>query len=292
MSSSPSPPPAFGTPSVVVTGTSTGIGRAAALFLDREGFRVFAGVRRAEDAESLRREASARVTPLMLDVTDAAAIALAAKSVGEELGQAGLGGLVNNAGIGVGGPLEFADLDEVRRQFEVNVFGPLAVTQAFLPLLRAAKGRVVHVSSGAGVVSTPLLGPYSASKAALELMADAMRVELRGAGIRVCVVEPGFIETPMLDKGQARVTEEIAKLPPRGREIYETPLRKFGESMARLGRRASKPEAVAKAIHDALTAPRPRTRYRVGLDAKLLTGAVRALPDRVRDSLFGRLVGL
>jgi NAD(P)-dependent dehydrogenase (short-subunit alcohol dehydrogenase family) len=276
----------------VITGTSTGIGRATALRLDAAGHRVFAGVRREADGEALRRDASDRLTPILLDVTDAGAIEVAAKSVEAALGDDGLAGVVNNAGIGVGGPIEFLEIDDWRRQFEVNVFGPAAVIKTFLPLLRRARGRIVNVSSAAGRVSNPILGAYCASKFALEALSDSLRVEVRGSGISVSVVEPGFIETPMLDKGKSETAGVIEKLPPRGRELYEKALRKFDATTDAFRKRASTPDAVAKAIQHALTASRPKTRYTVGLDSKALSFLGWALPDRTRDAISGYLVGL
>ncbi len=277
---------------VVVTGTSTGIGRATVRLLASEGFRVFAVVRREEDARSLREEGHENLTPLRFDVTDDAAIELSAKDVEAEVGAAGLSGLVNNAGIGFGGPLEFADVDEIRAGFEVNVFGPVAVTRAFLPLVRRATGRIVNVSSGAGKVSTPLLGPYCASKFALEALSDALRVELRTAGIFVSVIEPGFIDTPMQTKGRSEAERRQAALPADAPAYYQGAMTKLREQFERFGTNATPPEAVAKAIHRALTASRPRTRYTVGTDAKLLAPLSRLLPDRAKDAIFGRLLGL
>jgi NAD(P)-dependent dehydrogenase (short-subunit alcohol dehydrogenase family) len=279
-------------PAVVVTGTSTGIGRATANLLDREGFRVFAGVRRPADGESLQSETSPHLTPILLDVTDATSIESAAKQVDAAVGEAGVAGLVNNAGIGFGGPLEFADLDEMRRGFDVNVFGPVAVTRAFLPLLRRAGGRAVNVSSGAGKVSTPLIGPYCASKFALEALSDALRVELRRFGIRVAVVEPGFIDTPMQDKGRSNVDRQLRELPQEALDLYRPALENLKRNFERFGTNATPPEKVAKAILDALTARRPRTRYTVGTDAKLLVPFSRLLPDRAKDAIFGRLLGI
>ncbi len=275
---------------VLVTGTSTGIGRATARLLDREGWRVFAGVRRGEDAESLRAECSQRVTPLLLDVTDAAAVAQGVKDVAAALGDEPLTGLVNNAGIGFGGPIEFVDVDEVRRGFEVNVFGPLTVTRAFLPLLRRGSGgRVVNVSSGAGKIAIPLLGAYSASKFALEALSDALRIEVRSSGIHVVVIEPGFVDTPMQDKGREETARMRAELPEEARAIYDHAIDKLTENVERFSRNAATAEAVAKAILEALTASRPSTRYAVGTDAKLVGPLSRLLPDRAKDAIFGRL---
>jgi NAD(P)-dependent dehydrogenase (short-subunit alcohol dehydrogenase family) len=284
-----SPTPVDPSPAVVITGTSTGIGRAATRLLDREGWRVFAGVRREQDAESLRAECSTRVFPLLLDVSDGGAIEQAAKDVAGALGGGGLAGLVNNAGIGFGGPLEFVDLDEMRRGFEVNVFGPTHVTKAFLPLLRRAKGRVVNVGSGAGKVAMPLLGPYCASKFALEALSDALRVELRRFGMHVVVIEPGFVDTPMQAKGRSDAQRMRNDLPEEARTLYDRAIEKFEANLERFGANATPPEAVARAIAAALLSPRPHTRYTVGRDAKLLTPLSRLLPDRAKDAIFGRL---
>src|SRR5574341_29762 len=178
---------------IVITGASTGIGEACALYLDELGYRVFAGVRRPSDGETLKAKASARLTPVVMDVTDVASIDRAVETVKQAVGSVGLAGLVNNAGIGVGGPLEVVPLADLRKQFEVNVIGQVAVTQAFLPLLRQGRGRIVNMGSIAGRVVMPFMGPYSASKFALEALTDAMRLEFQPWGIQVSIVEPGAI---------------------------------------------------------------------------------------------------
>lgn len=278
--------------SALITGTSTGIGRTTTRLLDREGWRVFAGVRRSEDAESLRAECSERVTPLLLDVTQQSAIDQAAKEVGEALGRDPLSAIVNNAGIGFGGPLEFVDLERTRRGFEVNVFGPLAVIKAFLPLLRRGDGgRIVNVSSAAGRTSNPLLGPYCASKFALEALSDALRLELRRDGIHVAVVEPGFIDTPMQTKGRSQTIEMRDALPGEGRSRYGDVIEKFQQNLERFSSKAAAPDKVARAILAALTAERPRSRTTVGFDAKFAGTFARLLPDRARDALFGKIFG-
>ena len=189
-------------PAVVITGASTGIGAASAVELARRGFSVFAGVRKRCDGERLKAQ-SPHIVPLLLDVTDAGQIAAAAETVGRAVGDAGLAGLVNNAGIVVAGPLEILPLDQLRLQLEVNVVGQIAVTQAFLPLLRKARGRIVNMGSFNGRIASPYLAPYAASKHALEALSDAMRLELRAWGIRVSVIEPGATTTPIWDKSLA-----------------------------------------------------------------------------------------
>jgi NAD(P)-dependent dehydrogenase (short-subunit alcohol dehydrogenase family) len=275
---------------VLVTGASSGIGRKAALLLDRDGYRVFAGVRREPDGESLRREASERLTPVLLDVTDAASIAAAAKEIEAELAGAGLAGLVNNAGIGVGGPLEFLPLEELRRVLEVNAVGVVAVTQACLPLLRRARGRVVVVGSISGRLSVPFGGPYCASKFAVEALCDSLRMELAPWGMQVSLVEPGDVDTPIWEKTQGYADRMLAKLPQAARELYADAIVAVRRQLDQSARGASPPEACARAIAHALSARRPRTRYLVGTDARIQAAVVRFLPDRLRDRLVTRLL--
>ena len=194
--------------SALVTGSSTGIGRATALRLDRAGWRVFAGVRKEEDADSLRAAGSERLTPVMLDVTDDEAISAAAALLTAELGEAGLDGLVNNAGVAIPSPLETMPIEAFRRQIEVNLTGQVAVTQAMLPLIRSARGRIVFVSSIGGRIAFPLTGAYHAAKFGVEAVGDVFRQELRRWGISVSVVEPGSIDTPIWDSGE-RAADEI-----------------------------------------------------------------------------------
>ncbi|HTF34133.1 MAG TPA: SDR family oxidoreductase [Myxococcota bacterium] len=275
---------------VVLTGASTGIGRAAALHLDREGFRVFAGVRREADGESLRKEGSERLEPLLLDVTDAAAIAAAAKRVEAEVREAGLSGLVNNAGIGLGAPVEFLDLDELRRQFEVNVVSVVAVTKAFLPAIRRARGRIVNVGSIGGRVSQPLVAPYNASKFALEALSESERMELAPWGIQVSLIEPGAIDTAIWGKTESYAASMLAGLPRDATELYGDAIRAVLAMMEQQKRVAIPPAAVARAIHHALTAARPKARYLVGTDAKVQALLARWLPDRWRDAIIVRFM--
>ena len=198
---------------VVITGASTGIGEACALHLDKLGYRVFAGIRKSADGESLRRRASERLVPVRLDISDAMEVAQAARIIIEMLGGGGLAGLINNAGIVVGGMLEFLPLDALRRQLEVNVVGQIAVTQAFLSSLRKARGRIVNISSVSGLISSPFTGAYSASKFALEALTDSLRMELRPWKMHVALVEPGFIQTPIASKSLAAAEELKSQLP-------------------------------------------------------------------------------
>lgn len=280
------------TGNVLITGASTGIGRACALRLDGRGFRVFAGVRRPQDGEALRKEASDRLTPVQLDVTDAAAVAEARDAVAAAVGDAGLQGLVNNAGIVVTGPLEALSLDELRRQFDVNLFGVVVTTQAFLDLIRAGRGRIVNMSSIMGCLSTPFTGPYCMSKFALEAYTDALRMELAPWRIPVAAVEPGSIATPIWDKGRQAGEAHVGRWDERTRALYEPRMRAMAEASARMARKGIPPERVADAVVHALTAARPRTRYVVGADCRFLRLLARWVPDRLRDRLILRGLGL
>ena len=275
---------------VVITGASTGIGRATARYLAERGFRVFAGVRRDQDAEVLRQEGAGRVTPLRLDVTDRGSIENAAREVEAALAGEGLQGLVNNAGIGIGAPLEFVELDELRRQLEVNVIGAVAVTQAFLPLLRRCRGRIVNVGSIGGRIAQPMLGPYNASKFALEALSDSLRMELGAWGIHVSLVEPGAIATAIWEKTDAYAERMIPALGARANDLYGAAIGAVLETARTLAKRAIAPEAVSKVIHHALTARRPRTRYLVGTDARAQALLARFLPDRARDAVLLRFM--
>ncbi|HXK33003.1 MAG TPA: SDR family oxidoreductase [Dehalococcoidia bacterium] len=279
-------------PAVVVTGASSGIGEACALHLEGLGFDVFAGVRKQADADALRSRASAHLTPIMIDVTDEGTIRTAAEEVRTAVGPRGLHGLVNNAGIGVAGPLEVLPVDELRRQFEVNVIGQVAVTQAFLSDIRKARGRIVFMGSVAGRFSAPFLGPYSASKHAIEALTDALRCELRPWGIQVAVVEPGSIATPIWDKGQAEADRLIAQLGAGAEELYGEAVERVREYARQRAVRGTPPDRVAEAVAHFLTSRRPKTRYMVGLGARLQTVLATVAPDRAVDALVSRQLKL
>jgi NAD(P)-dependent dehydrogenase (short-subunit alcohol dehydrogenase family) len=268
---------------VLITGASTGIGEACTLRLDERGVRVFAGVRNKSDGESLRARASDRLTPVLIDVTDPETIVSARATIADAVGEDGLAGLVNNAGIFYGGPLEFARVDELRKLFDVNFFGAIAVTQAFLPLLRAAAGRIVNVSSVSGLMAFPFLGPYAASKYAVEAISDSWRVELRPWGISVSVVEPGVVDTPIYEKVLATLRKARETYPPEARELYG-PI--FGLSEKR-ERRGIPADRVARAVEHALLSRRPKRRYLVGGEAKFVPMFGR-LPVALRDWLIAK----
>lgn len=268
---------------VVITGAATGIGEACVKRLATAGFHIFAGVRKSEDGAALQQAIGDRVTPLLLDVTNTDQIAAAQATVAATVGENGLAGLVNNAGIAVGGPLEFMPLAEFHQQMQVNVYGALAVTQAFLPLLRQATGRIVNMSSISGLAASPFLGPYAASKFALEALSDALRLELRPWGIGVVLVEPGNIATPIWQKGLAFADQLEARLPAQAQEYYG-PIFPFMRAMLTRSR-GTPADAVAQVVEQALTVQQPKTRYLVGNDARLRTWIER-LPTRWRDGLI------
>jgi NAD(P)-dependent dehydrogenase (short-subunit alcohol dehydrogenase family) len=276
---------------VVVTGASSGIGQACALHLDRMGFRVFASVRSERAGEMLRQRASDRLSVVQLDITDAATIAAAADQIAAAVGAAGLAGLVNNAGISVDGPLEFLPLAGLRKQFEVNVIGQIAVTQAFLPLLRRGHGRVVLMGSIAGNMIYPFIGPYSASKAALQALAAALRVELSPWSLPVSIVIAGTIATPHWEKSAHELEGIAGTLPREAQDLYGRAIAATRAYREKTGKAGSPPEVVAAAVAHALGARRPRTRYVVGRYATLMR-FVGCLPEWMLDGFMVRAMRL
>jgi NAD(P)-dependent dehydrogenase (short-subunit alcohol dehydrogenase family) len=277
---------------VVVTGASSGIGRASALLLARKGFTVFAGVRREADGDRLVRHGGEGIVPLLVDVTDGAAVAAAAESVARAVGDRGLGGLLNNAGIGLAAPLEYVRMDEVRRLFEVNLFGQLAVTQALLPMIRRAAGRIVNIGSIGTHLPIPFAGVLNGTKHALTAFNDSLRLELKPYGIRVVLVEPASIYTPAVEKTLGSADEAVRALPPDGGDRYGSTLRAFIKRAHAREVRGSPPEVVAEVVLRALTARRPKPRYIVGKDARPLTLLPRLLPIGLLDRLELRVLGL
>jgi NAD(P)-dependent dehydrogenase (short-subunit alcohol dehydrogenase family) len=275
-----------GPPAVVVTGASTGIGEAIAKRLD-SGFRVFAGVRKDEDAEKLRG-AGANIEPIKLDVTDQASIDAAAATVREAVGDQGVAGLVNNAGIAVSAPLEFLPIDELRHQLEVNTVGQLAVTQAFLAPIRTARGRIVNISSIGGKIALPLAGAYAASKYALEAISDSLRRELKPWGIEVVIVEPGGVKTPIWDRGTETARSILENAPPEAEQLYGKLIESVLAEVEQITKNGMEPSEIAEVVHKALTTPKPKTRYLIGSEAKQRARAAAILPDRVFDRLIAR----
>ena len=267
------------TGTVIVSGASTGIGRATAQHLSGLGFDVLAGVRREGDAPG-------GTTPVLLDVTDAAAV----DALAQRMGGAPLAGLVNNAGVALGGPIEHLGVDGWRRQFDVNLFGHIAVSRALLPALRAGRGRIVNVGSIGGRMALPFVAPYTASKFALRAFSDSLRLEVRAQGIHVALLEPGSIATPIWDKGQATQQEVEDELAPELRERYAKGLEGARKQTARAARDAIAPEKVAAVVEQALTGRRPRAHYVIGREAKaqaLLAHLPAPVTDRLLRLAFG-----
>ena len=276
----------------VITGVSSGIGYGVAQALIEQGAHVFGSVRKDIDAQRLQDEWGERYTPLLFDVTDADAVRAGAALVAERVGDRGVAGLVNNAGISVPGPVLHLPLDDVRQQFEVNFFGVIAVTQAFLPLLGAcrpcphAPGRIVNISSVSGRVAYPFLSSYAASKHALEAWSDSLRRELMLYGIDVGVIEPGSVQTPIWDKADAHDTAHL-----RESDYYQILVNLQKETVAR-GRNALPVGVVVDAVLHALTASRPKTRY--ALPSRRISGwwLPRFAPTRWFDRQVAKRLGL
>lgn len=279
----------------VVTGASTGIGRETARYLAGKGFEVFAGVRKKPDADAIRAEAKdegLKLKPLTIDVTKPRSIANAKATVRRAAGSRGLAGLVNNAGVGVGGPIEFLPLDALRRQLEVNLVGQVAVIQAFLPLIRKGQGRIVNITSIGGRMAHPFMSPYHASKYGLEAITESLRMELQPWGIWVAAIEPGNVDTGIWEKADKEVKERRAELPKQGERLYADSLDAMDTVIADSEGIGSPPKKVAKKVLHALTARRPRAQYVVGADAKGALNAKRVLGARGFDAMRTRIMKL
>jgi NAD(P)-dependent dehydrogenase (short-subunit alcohol dehydrogenase family) len=278
---------------VVVTGASSGIGRATALHLDEKGYRVFAGVRKQKDANALKRDGSDRLTPITIDVTKPRSIEAARQKVQRAVGKSGIAGLVNNAGIANAGPVEHIPVDAFREVVEVNLTGQVATTQAFLPLLRRAKrGTVVFVTSIGGRIAYPFMSPYHAAKFGLEGVADSLRREVKPWGIRVVVVEPGSIATDIWDRGVDNFQRISGDMPREANRLYGKQMTAMQKALVETGRNGIEPEKVARVIERAIRSVRPRTRYLVGMDAKVARNMDRLLSDRTFDRITRRVLKL
>jgi NAD(P)-dependent dehydrogenase (short-subunit alcohol dehydrogenase family) len=273
---------------VLLTGASSGIGATTALGLDRAGMTVFAGFRDPGDAGPLLKGASDRLQVLALDITDAQSIAAAVANLDAQLGAGGLDAVVNNAGEGIPGPLEILPIEQLREQLEVNVIGQVAVTQAVLPLLRRAGGRVIFVGSIGGQVAVQFAGPYHASKYAMEAIADSWRQELEPDGIAVSLIEPGPVATPIWAKAADRIDKLLAGASPQTAR-YRERLRSFQETLRSQGKSGSSPAGVAETIEQAVTASNPSSRYAVGASAKLVSAVRPLIPDKLLDAVGKRI---
>ena len=276
----------------VITGASSGIGHACILEMSRAGWRVFAAVRKAEDKVALQSAGIPDITPVRIDVEDRASIGAATEQVTSQLRGSGLDALVNVAGIGMIRPMEYVTESDLQKIFDVNVFGQIAITQALLPLLQKNRGRIVNISSVGAHIAIPFGGPLNASKSAFGMLSDTLRLELHPFGIRVITIEPGAISTPAVGKTLGDVEGVIQQLPEPGRLQYAEMLRTMSRRGYERERNGSSPEVVSRAVHHALTASRPRIRYRVGRHAGLLAALARLLPDRLLDVFRLRALGL
>ncbi|MEE3064747.1 MAG: SDR family NAD(P)-dependent oxidoreductase [Actinomycetota bacterium] len=270
---------------IIVTGASTGIGAATAKELARKGFQVLAGVRRKADADALKAEGLQSLEPHILDITVEADVTAIADRVAHDPLHRPLRALINNAGIAINAPVEALPLEQWRQQFEVNLFGHIAITQALLPALLLSSGTVVNISSVGGKVVLPTYGAYAGSKFALEAVSDALRREVAELGIKVVVVEPGAVKTEMAERGIA--TAEGLKA-----NMTDTQLARYGDLVAAVTAQARSfgevgvsAEHAAKVIAKAATAARPRTRYTIGRDAAILLRVSRVVSDRVLDRI-------
>ena len=278
---------------VVITGASTGIGEATALYLAKHGWRVYAGVRKQSDADALSASSEGDIRPLILDVTRQEHLETAVRTVSETLKGETLTGLVNNAGIANMGPLAIQPLDDFKAHFEVNVFGLLRASQAFAPLLgmdksrTGAPGRIVNITSVGGRISAPFLGAYTATKHAVEAITDTLRRELVIFGIDAIAVGPGSVKTPIWDKA-----EEANSDGPYSGSAWSDALKQFEQVMLKGGRDGLPPEQIAKVIEIALEDATPRARYSP-VPNKLTNWYIPTLlPKRVLDGVFRKRFGM
>jgi NAD(P)-dependent dehydrogenase (short-subunit alcohol dehydrogenase family) len=276
---------------VVITGTSTGIGAATAAHLVEMGFHVFAGVRSDVDAERVQAQAPEEITPLIIDVTEESTISAAAATVAEAVGDRGLAGLVNNAGIGKPAPIEFQPMADFRTQLEVNLFGPVAMIQAFLPLIRRGRGRIVNVGSIGGMLVLPVNGAYSASKFGLRAISDALRLELREWNIHVSLIEVAPVKTAIFGKTYAELDGLEQRLGEDGYGLYEQQIAAIRKATEKAEADADSPFVIAEVVADALTSDHPKTKYLAGHGGKE-TAVAAALPDAARDRALVRELSL
>lgn len=276
---------------VVITGASSGIGRASVARMSRAGWKVFATVRKNADSESLRREFSTNVHPVLMDMEDEASIVAAGVEIKGKLSGRGLDGLVNVAGIGIVRPLEYAAMADVRKIFDINFFGQLATIQTFSRLLRRQRGRIVNITTVGVNLAIPFGGLLNASKSAFAKASDTLRLEMHPFGVRVIAIEPGSINTPAVDKTLGDLERVIANLPAEAQQQYGAMIRKMGQRGYAMERNGSSPDVVAAAVYQALTSTRPRIRYRVGKHARLLSTLPNILPESVMDALLRKMLG-
>ncbi len=276
--------------SAVITGTSSGIGRSSVARMSRAGWQVFAGVRKEADRENLRQNFGSNVYPILIDVESEASITAAAADIERQLSGRGLDGLVNVAGIGMIRPIEFATMQDLRKIFEVNFFGQVAIIQAFARLLRKQRGRIVNITTVGVNITIPYGGLLNGSKSAFAKVSDTLRLEMIPFGVRVIAIEPGAISSPAVDKTLGDLEKVTLSLPPEAQALYGASMRKMGRRGYAMEKNGSSADVVAAAVHHALTSSRPRIRYRVGKHAKLLAMLPKILPERVMDAILHRIL--
>ncbi len=274
-------------PALLITGSSSGIGRACTLRMAQEGFYVYAGVRKEQDFQELKKLGRDNIQPVYLDVTRQDDIEHVRKLIHQERNHRGLQGLVNNSGISIIGPIEILPVEKFREQFEVNFFGVISVTQAFIPLLRAGKGRIVNMGSIAGQSAMPYTGAYCASKFALRSMNDSLRIEMRPWKIPVSIIEPGAIQTSIWTRSKQNAEETLSHLDEENLSLYQKPLDVLRQSVNKIERNSLPSKKVVNAVYHALTAKKPKPRYTIGRDAKLRY-ILEILPYWVRDRILFR----
>lgn len=277
---------------VVVTGASTGIGRATALYLDGKGYRVFAGVRKQKDAKSLEEAGSEQLTPVTIDVTKPASIKSAREKVQRAVGKAGIVGLVNNAGVANAGPIEHLPVKDFETVIDTNLTGQYRVTQQFLPLVRRGEGTILFITSIGGRVASPFFSAYNASKFGLEGMADSLRREIKPWNMDVVVIEPGSIATEIWERGANEFDRAEKELGPEAKRLYGKQLAAMREVMTDTADRGIDPDAVAKTIEKAIRSSNPKARYLIGRDAKLMARAQSLAGDKRFDRLMRRSMKL
>lgn len=274
---------------VLITGCSSGIGKASARLLAEEGFRVLAGVRSDKHAEELADPALPNLEPVLLDVTSDENVTSLIESISASCPE-GLFALVNNAGVGLPSAVELSTLDEVRNLFEVNTIAPLRIIQNSLPLLRQAGGRVINISSMNGTIALPMVGAYSASKFALEALSDTLRVELRPWRIPVSIIRPGQVRTSIFDKARDSLVQRQSEIPEQLKNGYDVMYSRAAQFNERGANSLTSPEKVASVVLQALNAKRPRARYHVGIDAHGMKFANAVIPQSLIDRVLARVM--
>jgi NAD(P)-dependent dehydrogenase (short-subunit alcohol dehydrogenase family) len=275
---------------VVITGCSVGAGYAAASRMAQEGWNVFAAVRTQADADRLEKEIEGSLTAFLCDVRDRDQVLAMAKAVTAIVGERGLDGLVCNAGVGASGPIEFLDQDEMSIPIEVNLYGSIFCAQAFLPLLRRARGRIINVTSGAVLFTMPMMSTYPASKLGLEVLSRQLQAEVAQFGIHVCVLDPGHIKTRMTQTAAEASDAARAKLPPEANTLYGEQLDRMAELSREMEGSGKEPAEVAEIYFQALTDAQPKDFYMVGSDAKWLRRASKWLPQWARIKIANRIM--